>query len=208
MFALAISKSPEICHKFFKDVFLFAERHKINIVLIDKNGVGCNGIEASGLFDAETETMSIGIDKPFEEWFPTFIHEYNHARQYADGFFEIYTDLSGDLFEWIEDEEFDDEELDSMVANAIMLESDCEYRTVGMISKYGFESIIPQLEYGRKSNAYVQFYQYVRKYRKWYEMDIAPYRNISVYSLFPEEVVIGKMSLTDDQFKAFERCVK
>ena len=76
--------------------------------------------------------------------------------------------------------------IDNEIRTSIIVEVDCEKRTVEKIKKYGLDSIINIDEYIQKSNAYVLFYLWMRKNRKWYTIGKEPYNIPDVVNIMPK----------------------
>jgi hypothetical protein len=94
--------------------------------------------------------------------------------------------------------------IDNEIRTSIIVEVDCEKRTVEKIKKYGLDSIINIDEYIQKSNAYVLFYLWMRKNRKWYTIGKEPYNIPDVVSVMPKTFDIDYTELSPDILDAFD----
>ncbi len=102
----------------------------------------------------------------FDHWFPTFIHEYCHYKQWKE-----------DPEAWNKMSDCYDKFGDYMVGDIPKLapkhvrqiqatEIDCEQRAIELIKKYKFK--IDLDKYIKQSNLYIYTYTYMAKYRKFF----------------------------------------
>jgi translation elongation factor EF-1beta len=94
--------------------------------------------------------------------------------------------------------------IDNEIRTSIIVEVDCEKRTVEKIKKYGLDSIINIDEYIQKSNAYVLFYLWMRKNRKWYTIGKEPYNIPDVVSVMPKTFDIDYTILDSNIEKTYD----
>jgi hypothetical protein len=200
--------APREAHGFIDSVISFCLIHSLELEVSETKYVYIFGTECAGSFSARNDTLSIAVGEPFEDWFPVLVHEFCHANQYIDNRDQFrIMDISSDrVFEWTNGKDFTDQELDQAFADTTWLESDCEARAVKAIAAHRLTHLIEPNEYAQKGNAYAQFYQYLRKTRVWYVLGQCPYKLPEVWSLFPTEVFVGTMPLTDEQTQAFAAC--
>ena len=141
---------------------------KSKVVMIDK-------VKVNGYFDDEDEmVLKCAIGKPEKVWFPIFVHEYCHFRQYIDkcSAWKTYNKEDVDVFfSWIQGQTFHNKTVKRFVKRTVAIELDCEKRAVEVIAKYNLP--IDRVDYIRKANAYILFYPYALTTRKWYKK--APY---------------------------------
>lgn len=135
--------------------------HGMTVKLIAKDGLTHAGGDCSGWFDDKTREIAIACKR--EDWIAVFAHEYCHFTQFKDGMFDGYDDDT--LWDWLEGKDFPKEVLDHVVQEAKDLEADNERRTVALLEKYAIP--IDLSDYAKKVNAYLLFYNTVRRYRKW-----------------------------------------
>ncbi len=163
------------------------------VVTFTDGGMPCNGYFS----DAEPLTFACAMGKPFEQWFPIYVHEYAHFTQWreqADVWEEIFIgDLSSDDFveQWIEsDKKFPRATVDKFIDVIIAVESDCDRRAMALIEKHNLPLDLDY--YAQTANAYSHFYNYVKVKRKWYSPGKVPYE-------IPE--IVSQMNTTiDDEF--------
>ena len=94
--------------------------------------------------------------------------------------------------------------IDNEIRTSIIVEVDCEKRTVEKIKKYGLDSIINIDEYIQKSNAYVLFYLWMRKNRKWYTIGKEPYNIPDVVNVMPKTFDIDYTILDSNIEKTYD----
>jgi translation elongation factor EF-1beta len=94
--------------------------------------------------------------------------------------------------------------IDNEIRTSIIVEVDCEKRTVEKIKKYGLDSIINIDEYIQKSNAYVLFYLWMRKNRKWYTIGKEPYNIPDVVDIMPKTFDIDYTILDSNIEKTYD----
>jgi hypothetical protein len=94
--------------------------------------------------------------------------------------------------------------IDNEIRTSIIVEVDCEKRTVEKIKKYELDSIINIDEYIQKSNAYVLFYLWMRKNRKWYTIGKEPYNIPDVVDIMPKTFDIDYTILDSNIEKTYD----
>jgi hypothetical protein len=90
---------------------------------------------------------------------------------------------SDDIFAWTNGKRLTKKKVQAYIKGVLAVELDCEKRAVENIKKFGLPCDID--DYIQKANAYVYFYQFVLKRRKWYSPGKAPYEIPEVYSKMP-----------------------
>lgn len=181
--------------KITKDVEQTCETHNINLIVSSTKNVEYNndGFQVSGYFSEEKRELAIAIDKPVTDWLPIFVHESCHLDQYLEGC-EAWkncimpcgkeaTDL---FFEWIAGSDDVEYNIAELAHRSMMVELDCERRTVEKIKKYGLEEIINIEDYTKKANSYVYYYLMALYTRAFYDPNNKPYENESVWSRAPD----------------------
>jgi translation elongation factor EF-1beta len=98
--------------------------------------------------------------------------------------------------------------IDNEIRTSMIVEVDCERRTVEKIKKYGLQSLINIDEYIKKSNAYVLFYLWMRKNRKWYTVGKEPYNIPEIINIMPNKFDIDYSKMTPEIEKKFDSYLK
>lgn len=137
----------------------------VQVELRPEAGIFHAGGECSGWYedgsDGSKRALVVSCGRP--DWIEVFAHEYCHFTQDKDG---MFAELDEDkLWEWLEGKELSEEELDRAVSESRELEADNERRTVELLKKYAVPVDLDH--YARKCNAYILFYNTVRRDRKW-----------------------------------------
>ena len=183
---------------FIDDERLSCEAQLINMTLVDSVSVDVSDgpTQGNGCFEESTGddmrgTLTCAVGKPLEEWLPTFVHETCHKDQFIeqtdvwlDGIYGSYESMDFiDL--WIRGlVELSATQKDRYFKASILVELDCEIRAVAKIEKYNLP--INVTEYIQRANAYVLFYQVMRRTRKWYTIGKEPYAVESVWTKMPK----------------------
>ncbi len=136
---------------------------------------------SSGFFCDNPKEFAVAVGKPQKEWFPIFIHEYNHFLQWKEQSKEWLN--CDDVFfdHWLSDNTVNTRKVNKGIASLITLELDCEKRSVEMIKK--FKLNIDTEHYIKCANSYVLFYNILKEKRQWY--DKAPYTVDEIIDIMP-----------------------
>ncbi len=197
--------------EFLNYVKSYCEEHKIELIVSEKNRVGCYSIQCNGFFDPSMpSTMNknhiidmekfkdntINVDnrmvlaysvggKTEEEILSLVAHEFGHANQYIE---------SSHL--WVEPEKFliwDNYFSDTSIkiskvkkvwGRIVQLEADCEQRVLKFIDEFNLN--IDKNKYAQKANAYLFFYNFALSKRMWYKK--APYELENIVKEMPDEI--------------------
>jgi len=175
---------------FIEDLKLYTKENNIKLVLSPEKGVQFSegGILCNGYFDDITSTLACALGKDVSQWLVILLHESCHMDQWVEKVPEWTENVGMDNIEkWLNgDDTVNMNNIDNEIRTSIIVEVDCEKRTVEKIKKYGLDSIINIDEYIQKSNAYVLFYLWMRKNRKWYTIGKEPYNIPDVVSVMPK----------------------
>lgn len=177
-----------------------------------------DGIPCSGYFLANPVTkqnmLAVGIGKPLEDWLPVLLHESCHMDQFieqckawtdctlpdADG--KDSTDI---VFHWIAGGDIGDYDIVDMLHRSMMVEKDCEERTLRKIIDFGFQDIINTEEYIQKSNSYILFYPFILERGKFYDKGREPYNVPEVWKHAPKTFDWTYDGIPSDLLKAFRK---
>ena len=175
---------------FIEDLKIYTKENNIKLVLSPEKGVKFSegGILCNGYFDDITSTLACALGKDVSQWLVILLHESCHMDQWVEKVTE-WTENAGmdNIEKWLNgDDSVNMKNIDNEIRTSIIVEVDCEKRTVEKIKKYGLDSIINIDEYIQKSNAYVLFYLWMRKNRKWYTIGKEPYNIPDVVNVMPK----------------------
>lgn len=176
---------------FFKLVKSECQRYGVELVLGEGVTVEVNGGQCAGFFqDRPVAKLSIAIGKPANDWIEILAHEYCHLKQWVENCSawhdqKVHNIECSDLLDlWINHQiEFTDHQLNDYINRIIMVEKDCEERTVALIKELNLP--IDVENYARKANAYLFFYHRVKKYRKWSNPNISLYSKPEIIRMMP-----------------------
>jgi len=164
--------------------------------------------KCNGYFYAEkdeTPVFAFATGKSVKKWFPIFVHEFCHFKQWRECA-PVWDALDEDdeLWEWVESKkELKPRRITQLVNATKNLEHDCERRTLAMIREHDLP--IDCERYAKSAAAYVLFYDYLKKHRKWYKMGKEPYRNEKVLKAMPANLP-KRLKLTPKIEKLFKAC--
>lgn len=175
---------------FIEDLKIYTKENNIKLILSPEKGVQFSegGILCNGYFDDITSTLACALGKDVSQWLVILLHESCHMDQWVEKVPEWTENVGMDNIEkWLNgDDSVNMNNIDNEIRTSIIVEVDCEKRTIEKIKKYGLDSIINIDEYIQKSNAYVLFYLWMRKNRKWYTIGKEPYNIPDVVSVMPK----------------------
>jgi hypothetical protein len=175
---------------FIDDLKIYTKENNIKLILSPEKGVQFSegGILCNGYFDDITSTLACALGKDVSQWLVILLHESCHMDQWVEKVPEWTENVGMDNIEkWLNgDDSVNMNNIDNEIRTSIIVEVDCEKRTVEKIKKYGLDSIINIDEYIQKSNAYVLFYLWMRNNRKWYTIGKEPYNIPDVVSVMPK----------------------
>jgi hypothetical protein len=113
-------------------------------------------------------TVATGISE--KRWFPLFLHEYCHFRQFIEGdktFNKIMTSLVTQDFDDLIGgrKEFSQDKIDYFCRTIQKMELNCEHRVVESMELCNLE--IDKDAYIKQANSYIFLYTLIRKDHKW-----------------------------------------
>jgi len=130
-------------------------------------------VRCSGWFDEENKELVVAINRP--DWIEILAHEYSHLTQWVEQI-KVWKQAEkslGIVWEWLDGENH--RNIAKHISVARDLELDNEKRSVNVIKTFQLNVNID--EYIRKANAYVIFYNWMRKTRRWSKPNNSPYKN-------------------------------
>jgi len=180
------------------------KKHKVSCKLKDVNYLKPTPtIRCTGYFDDESRTLQVAMKQ--RDAFEILVHEYSHLTQWIDKV-PVYTKANKYLLavdEWIAGTDLPEIVIDTAIQGIVDLELDNEKRSAKLINKYGLS--IDKESYVKKANAYLYFYHWMRKTRKWCSPNNPPYRNKNIVAAMPT-AFRGKYDKLPKRFeKVFEQ---
>lgn len=158
-------------------------------------------IKCSGFFDETDGVLRVAMNRP--DWIEILAHEYCHLTQWVDGI-EVYRkggNAVGKIDQWLEGKNI--RTITRWIGYARDMELDNEKRTVALLKKWGFDVDVDL--YIRKSNAYVQFYNYLGYTRRWSNPSNSPYRNPNIIAAMSPDFDMNYEELDGDLYELFKR---
>lgn len=186
------------------------KKNNIELVLKNSQGIpyttgGENPMMVNGYFDDKPPKLACAVGKDISQWLLVLIHESSHMDQFIEKVPEWTNNIGLDETDrWIHGKEGDMELIHREIKTGIDVELDCEKRSVEKIKKLGLDSIINIDDYIRKANAYILFYLWMEKNRRWYEIGKEPYNIDNIVNSMPNSFDIDYTVLTPDIEKLFD----
>ena len=151
-----------------------------------------DGIECSGYFDEK----DLVVASSKKDWKDVLVHESCHLDQFVEN--SKYWD-NGEcgiivMDKWLmKKANYNKKRLEKAIQDTILLELDCEKRTVRKMKKYGIK--FNKTRYIQKANAYLLSYWASYRDRKWYPF---PYEKKGIFGKMPKVFMNDKEYLTSD----------
>lgn len=162
-----------------------AKKAGITVVIGKGKNVRMQGWATSGYFCDVSMKLAVATGIEESEWFPVLIHEYCHMKQWQEQTPEwLATKVTGDIDVYLNNTSMPDEQADAIINSALVIEVDCERRTVEFIKQHGID--IDTKEYAKKANSYLYFYRMIREAKGFYDSNRKPYRIEAVWSHMPD----------------------
>jgi hypothetical protein len=209
-FKLFESKENQI-NTLIEDIRIECQKLGVKMILENEEKVDLPGsnVKSSGYFDSENQILAVGVKKKIDDWLIILIHESCHMDQWAENskIWQDYINCEYDIWGWLEGStELNQSELKNGINASKNLELDCEKRAVEKIKEYKLDNLINIDEYIKKSNSYVLFYNYMLKYKKWYNKP--PYEIKDIIDIMPNNFNINYDELTEEMEKKFHLTVE
>lgn len=178
--------------KFLADLVKDCNRYDVEFICSLKSFVRENkqDLKSAGYFDGEGQKLACSFMGTQKSWLKTLVHESCHLDQWATKSDiwvanEKYDHINID--EWIlRREEYTEEEINNAFKTIQNVEFDCEIRTIEKIKKYKLPINID--DYSKAGNAYVLYYDFMKKYRVWKPRI---YKNKKLLALMPSIITAG-----------------
>lgn len=199
-----INKQEENTKRFLRHVRRVCEELDIKLDLRRARKIKLSPtIACSGYFDEESRVLAVAMKAP--DALGILVHEYCHLTQYLDyldGKFRLWksaTNALGKLDAWLSGEPITN--LKRVITYSRELELDNEKRSVAMIQKWNLPVDLD--DYIKKANAYVLFYNWMHKTRKWSVPSNTPYTNPLVLDTMSSKFNMKYTTLSRNVHKAF-----
>lgn len=156
-------------------------------------------VKCSGWFDEEVPELVVAMNRP--DWIEILAHEYGHLTQWRENA-PIWKEAVKSLpkvWGWLDGTNV--RNIEKHIGVSRDLELDNEKRAVKIIKK--FELKVDLEHYVKKANAYVQFYNWMLKTRKWSKPNNSPYKNKNLVDAMSSKFNMKYDTLTPKLEKIF-----
>jgi len=151
-----------------------------------------DGTYCSGYFDDEDNVLAVATDRPEQEWFEIFIHEYCHFEQWSEKYplwDECYLDDGSEVLDLVMQDfrgeiKLSPKKIAKYLDMAARIEKDCEIRALDKIKTYKLLNN-PKM-YAKKANSYIAFYYAMKNLRSWYKTP--PYTIKEIIDVMPGRI--------------------
>jgi len=172
--------------KLVSDVTELCLKHNVSLKLSATESVMADSIICSGYFD--NDNLVVAAKK--KDWVDVFAHESCHMDQYIEKV-PIY-DKGDDGIQivdsWLEGKDYSNGKLLEAFKNSILMELDCEKRTVKKLKKYKIQ--FNEKKYIKQVNSYLFSYWATYRDRKWFPF---PYNKPNIYNKLPDRFLSEKV---------------
>lgn len=160
-----------------------AKNYGVTCMFVESDHVNTiNEIPCSGYFDPRRKILAVALKA--EKWEDILAHEFCHMLQWVDGLLGPLDQQKEDTIDaWLGGA--DVENYEELINWTRDIELDCERRTVDLAAKLGL-GFIDTSTYIREANAYIQFYNWMKKNRKWTDAGRPIYNSKEVVALCPD----------------------
>jgi hypothetical protein len=177
--------------KLIGDIVEQCLKNNCSIQLFPKKYVNSGGIKCSGFYDEDSLMVAAGK----KEWLDVLIHESCHLDQHME---KVPCWENGEvgiilIDSWLlKKKNVSKQRLEKSIKDTILLELDCEIRTVKKMQKYKIQ--FNKEEYIQKANSYLFSYWATLRDKKWFKF---PYENKKIYKNMPKKFLERKVYLND-----------
>lgn len=158
---------PEEVQDFFLKLEKRCKKRGITLRLSSGKAVNNFGGRCSGYFDDVNKQLAVALGKGWEHSFSVAIHESQHMAQKFDPRSIWHTSINkkhSNFFYWLAGKDFSNPK--ELARAAMILERDCERRTIAEIRKKYSHLIDPEC-YTIQANCYLASYKWCLGHRKW-----------------------------------------
>ena len=180
-------------NKLVADVAQKCIAHGITLSLQHVTHVDTENLPCSGYFDEQSLVVATK-KKKVQDWADVLVHESCHLDQYTEKA-KVYTnDKFGICIveNWINGKKMSLKKRDLGFKNTILLELDCEKRSIRKFKKY--KLTINTQEYIQKANSYLFAYMVALHEKRWYP---SPYENPNIYKKMPKQLLSFEQYVQD-----------
>ena len=175
-------------NKLIADVAEKCVAHGITFSLQHVKNVDEKNLPCSGYFDEQS--LVVATKKPkVQDWVDVLVHESCHLDQFI-GKSKLWNSSNDPVHvveAWIKGKKVSLNKRDEAFNNALLLELDCEKRSIKKIKKYKLN--IDTEQYAQKANSYLFAYLVALHEKRWYT---SPYENPKIWKEMPTKLLTLK----------------
>ena len=205
-----------VIDKFIEDTVKKLNKHRVKFIVSATSYVKVTEkVKCNGYFCHDPRELALAVKKPIKVWLPTLVHESCHFDQWLERDpiwlisekYEPAPESEDFVFDWIKgvDISATENQVIKGIKIAKKLELNNEIRTYNKIKQYNLP-INAEL-YAKRAGAYVSFYDFVAKYKKWYKIGHEPYVHPEILKMMPSKIQKRYNGLTPKLIKLFKECV-
>jgi len=144
-----------------------AKQNNIEVYWSTGKFLWCDGLETCGYFCEEPKRLAVATGTPMSEWLPIFVHESCHMDQWLERVPFWNDGEKGNQFmeKWLKGKDYPEDKVYEFMQMIILLEEDCERRSVAKIKEWNLPIDIDR--YIRGANVYLFFYLDMMRTRSW-----------------------------------------
>lgn len=181
-----VESLPLVLKGFTRRLLATCRQHDISVYLSEKDHVKYGDYTCHGYVDDAPRVLACACAGPWQEWFPTLVHESCHVDQLIEGspFWKVGGNCYAKIDDWVSGKlKLPKKQVASLAQHCLELELDCERRSLQKILDY--ELPFDPIEYVQRANAYIYFYLAVPKLGRWNAPGRAPHAVQEVWKWFP-----------------------
>jgi hypothetical protein len=187
---------------FIEEVIANCKLYGVKCSIRDVSYVKLGTFRCGGWFDGEDRELVCSMKNG--KGLALLVHEFSHFQQWAENseLWELASRKNSHsvMHDWIEGKPI--RGIRKHIGICRDLEADAERRAVKMIKKYNLPIDIN--EYIRGANAYIYFYNYILKIRRWSSPKNSPYRNKVLMEAMPSVFKKDYSVLPDRLLKIYQ----
>lgn len=180
-------------NKLIADVAQKCVAHGITLSLQHVQNVDVENLPCSGYFDEKSLVVATK-KKRVQDWVDVLVHESCHLDQFIgkSKLWDSNDDPLHVIEAWIKGKRINFTKRDKAFKNALLLELDCEKRSIKKFNKYKLN--IDVEEYAQKANSYLFAYMVALHEKRWYT---SPYENPKIWKKMPKKLLTLKQYVDD-----------
>lgn len=180
-------------NKLIADVAQKCIEHGITLSLQYVENVDQENLPCSGYFDEQSLVVATN-KKRMQDWVDVLVHESCHLDQFTEKskLWVSDNDSLSVVEGWIKGKKMSLVKRDKGFANTMLLEIDCERRTLKKFKKYKLP--INTQDYIQKANAYLFSYSVALHEKRWYA---SPYEIPKIYKKMPKQLLTVEQYIHD-----------